>query len=123
MLAAYVDFNGMDSQGRTMTVVDWPNDEPPFLGQRVIAYTEDDVRPFGCLATVFDFRLVAKGAESTEWLLYLRKSPTLPMSVSELLQVEREERDMHLASLTHRKVSSFGDDTCSCGYDGWPCQR
>jgi hypothetical protein len=22
----------------------------------------------------------------------------------------------------HRKISSFGDTFCSCGYDGWPCE-
>jgi hypothetical protein len=23
----------------------------------------------------------------------------------------------------HRKRSSFGEDYCTCGYDGWPCPR
>ena len=25
--------------------------------------------------------------------------------------------------VTHMKISSFGDDTCACGFDGWPCER
>ena len=23
----------------------------------------------------------------------------------------------------HVKESSFGDDYCACGFDGWPCER
>lgn len=23
----------------------------------------------------------------------------------------------------HRKVSHFGEDSCACGFDGWPCER
>ena len=23
----------------------------------------------------------------------------------------------------HTKISHFGDDCCSCGFDGWPCER
>jgi hypothetical protein len=29
--------------------------------------------------------------------------------------------DGEAATPRHRAVSSFGDTTCSCGYDGWPC--
>lgn len=25
--------------------------------------------------------------------------------------------------MRHKKESHFGDDTCTCGYDGWPCPR
>lgn len=119
----YVDFN----MHELVTVVDWPNEEKPEVGDEVFAMTTDDTIPFGCLATISDVRLVARGEKSTEWLLTLDEVPT----IIKILQESREERDDYLASLcswpsakaTHEKVSSFGDDTCSCGYDGWPCGR
>jgi hypothetical protein len=38
-------------------------------------------------------------------------------------EIKRLQMEIWKLGGGHTKVSHFGEDNCSCGFDGWPCER